>query len=89
MTKPLVDKRFGLALGLCVLPDGTKPMYAGPHYYGKLNYESMVQVQAIAAKYQETFTEAMKPMVEELIELGVVQAAVVEGERGNQGKKEG
>ncbi len=87
-SKLLVDKRFGVALGLCVLPDGTKPMYAGPHYYGKLTYENLVEVQAIVAKYQEAFNEMMKPVVAELIELGVVQAGVVEDERkGKAGDK--
>ena len=74
MSKDLVDKRFGLALGLCMLPDGVRPMYAGPHYYGKLTYESALQIQDIADKYSATVQEAMRPMVDELKQLGFLQA---------------
>lgn len=77
----LVNKRFQVVAGFAMLPEDSKVMYAGPHYYGKLTYEAAVQVQAIAAKHKEAIEKAMAPMVEELLDIGIAQASVVEGSR--------
>ena len=81
----LVDKRFQVTLGLHVAPAGT-PFQLATMCYGKLNYESMVQVQAIVGKYNTEFNEFMKPIIEELTEAGIAQAELVESER--KGKKD-
>ena len=81
----LVDKRYQVTLGLHVAPAGT-PFQLATMCYGKLNYESMVQVQAVVGKYNTEFNEFMKPIIEELTELGVVQAAAIGSER--TGKKD-
>ena len=86
MANSLMDKRFGLGMGLVILPPGAKPMYAGPHYYGKLKYEDVVQVQDIADKYSAVVQEAMRPMIDELKQLGFLQATEVAEQRKVAGK---
>lgn len=73
----LTKKKYGLTLGMAIYPNEVQPLTAGPLYYGKLNYEAMVQVQTVVAKHQQSFVEAMQPMVEELMAMGILQAQVV------------
>jgi len=87
MGKSLKDKRFSVVLGFCMLPDGARVMYAGPHFYGKLTYEAAVEVQNLAEKYKDVFAKAMQPMVDELKQLGVLQAEMVAEERKGGGIK--
>lgn len=85
MSKDITDKRFGVAIGMCVLSDGVKPMMASPLYYGKLTYENMVQLQSIVAKYKAQMDSLLEPLVAELIELGVTQADEVAKSRAAKG----
>lgn len=79
MGKELKDKRFSCALGFCLLPDGARTMYAGPHFYGKLTYEDAVKIQDLADQHAETpeFRAAMRPLVDALKQLGFLQAEAV------------
>ena len=74
MSKDIKEKRFGVAIGMCVLSDDVKPMMASPLYYGKLTYEDMVQLQSIVAKYKSQMDSLLEPLIAELIEIGVTQA---------------
>lgn len=66
--------KFKVTIGMSVAKEGAPDFFDGGLVYHNMPYDKVVAVEAVFAKYAATMAQAMEPIVQELVAMGVAEA---------------
>ncbi|MCP5353179.1 MAG: hypothetical protein H6926_08365 [Chromatiales bacterium] len=66
--------KFKVTIGMSVNKEGSPDFFDGGLVYHNMPYDKVVAVEAVFAKYAAALTQAMEPIVQELVAMGVAEA---------------
>jgi hypothetical protein len=73
------EDRYKVVIGMSIVKEGTPGFADFGISYHNLPYDMMVQVEAAMAKHADAINEGLKPLVADLVGMGVEEAKVRKG----------
>ena len=71
----MADTRFKCTIGMSICKDSSPDFFDGGLVYHGLDSKQIVDLEALFAKHILVVTEAMQPLIKDLIEMGYTEAA--------------
>lgn len=70
------EDRYKVVIGMSIVKEGTPGFADFGIVYSNMPYDKMVAVEAALARHADKVNEGLKPLVEELVGMGVMEAEV-------------
>lgn len=73
------EDRYKVVIGMSIVKEGNPGFADFGIVYHNMPYDKMVAVEAALSKHADTVNEGLKPLVEELVAMGVMEAELRKG----------